>query len=57
METFSPHASYAILERSPAGWDVELHRVSYDWEQAAQCARSHEREDWARALLTGRVDT
>jgi len=57
METSSPHASYAILERSPAGWDVELHRVSYDWEQAAQCARSHEHEDWARALLTGRVDT
>ena len=57
METFSPHASYAILERSPAGWEVEFHRVPYDWEQAARCARSHGREDWARALLTGRVDT
>jgi len=57
METFSPHASYAILERSPAGWEVEFHRVPYDWEQATQCARSHEREDWARALLTGRTGT
>jgi predicted phosphodiesterase len=55
IETFSPHASYAILERSPAGWEVEFHRVPYDWEQAARCARSQGREDWARALLTGRV--
>jgi len=57
METSSPHSSYAILERTADGWEVELHRVTYDWEQAAQCARSHEREDWARALLTGRVGT
>lgn len=57
MEAGSPHASYAILERTADGWDVEFHRVSYDWEQAARCARSRGRKDWARALLTGRVDS
>jgi predicted phosphodiesterase len=55
METSSPHSSYAILERTPDGWDVEFQRVSYDWEKAARCARSRGREDWARYLLTGRV--
>lgn len=55
MEAGSPHASYAIVERTDDGWDVEFHRVAYDWEDAASCARSRGREDWARALLTGRV--
>jgi predicted phosphodiesterase len=55
IETGTPHSSYAILERSPVGWEVEFHRVPYDWEQAARCARARGREDWARALLTGRV--
>lgn len=57
METGSPHSSYAILERTVEGWDVEFHRVSYDWQQAAHCARSRGREDWAGALLTGRVNS
>lgn len=57
METGTPHSSYAILERTADGWDVEFNRVTYDWEEAARCARSRGREDWARALLTGWVDT
>jgi len=56
IETGTPHSSYSILERTPGGWEVEFHRVSYDWEQAARCARARGREDWARALLTGWVD-
>jgi len=55
METGTPHSSYAILELSPVGWGVEFHRVAYDWGEAARCARSRGREDWARALMTGRV--
>ena len=27
METYSPDASYAIMERSPAGWDVTFRKV------------------------------
>lgn len=57
MEAGSPHASYAILERTADGWDVEFNRVTYNWEEAARCARSRGREDWARALPTGRVDS
>ena len=47
METYSPHASYAILEKRRAGWDVALHRVVYDWNEAARQARSLGAEDWA----------
>ena len=57
METGTPHSSYAILERTADGWDVEFNRVRYDWDEAARCARARGREDWARALLTGRVDS
>ena len=55
MEMFSPHACYAILERTRFGWDVSLERVAYDHEAAAQQARVLGREDWAHALATGRV--
>ncbi|MGD0201239.1 MAG: metallophosphoesterase family protein [Bryobacteraceae bacterium] len=53
METYSPHASYAIVERGERGWGVSFHRVAYDHGQAARAAESHGREDWARALRTG----
>jgi putative phosphoesterase len=53
METYSPHASYAIVERGERSWGVSFHRVAYDHEQAAHVAESHGREDWARALRTG----
>jgi predicted phosphodiesterase len=55
METHSPHASYAVLEQRAQGWDVSLHRVAYDWEQAAMQARAAGRDDWAVALTTGRA--
>jgi predicted phosphodiesterase len=55
METFSPHASYAILEKSPAGWGVALQRVAYDWDQAAGQARRLGAEDWAQGISTGRM--
>ncbi len=58
MQTFAPHACYAILEPAePArlGWNVTLHHVAYDWLAAADQARKLGREDWAEALATGRV--
>jgi len=55
METYSPHASYAILTRTAAGWDVAFHRVAYDFEKASQAAARLERGDWAKAIATGRV--
>jgi len=55
METYSPHASYAILTRTASGWDVAFQKVAYDFEKASQAAASGGREDWARSLATGRV--
>jgi diadenosine tetraphosphatase ApaH/serine/threonine PP2A family protein phosphatase len=55
METYSPHAQYAILEKRPTGWDVSFHRVAYDHGAAAAAARRLNREDWARGIESGRM--
>ena len=55
METYSPHATYAILTKTGAGWDVSFEKVAYDYGPASQCAASMGRNDWARAIATGRV--
>jgi len=55
METYSPHASYSILTKTGATWDVSFQKVAYDYEPASQCAASLGRNDWARAIATGRV--
>ena len=55
METYSPHASYAILTKTSDGWDVSFQKVAYDYEPASKCAASLGRNDWARQIATGRV--
>jgi predicted phosphodiesterase len=55
VENGTPHARYAIVERTPAGWQVELRAVPYDHESAARRAQANERPDWATALRTGFV--
>lgn len=55
VETGSPHARYALVERGAEGWSAELLAVAYDWDEAVGVARANGREDWARALGTGRV--
>jgi predicted phosphodiesterase len=55
METYSPHASYAVLEKGPEGWGVSLHRVVYDWSEAARQARRLQAEDWAQGIENGRM--
>jgi len=56
MESGSPHARYAIIERDAAGlWSAELIMVDYDWESAARTAERRGRADWAIALRTGRM--
>jgi len=55
MQTFSPHACYAVIERNGEGWNVSLERVAYDHHAAAACARTHGREDWAQGIATGRM--
>ena len=55
METYSPHASYAIVEKNGGGWDIAIRRVAYDWDEAARQAQRLGREDWALGLATGRM--
>jgi predicted phosphodiesterase len=55
METGSPHARWALVERAEAGWQVQQRLTAYDWEIAAQRAEAAGRGDWADALRTGRV--
>ena len=55
MQTYSPHACYAILEHSGTGWNVSLERVAYNHQAAAELARSLGRDDWAQGIATGRM--
>ena len=55
VETGSPHARYAVVERLADAWRVSLRAVAYDWETAARQAEANGRGDWADALRSGRV--
>jgi putative phosphoesterase len=55
METGSPHARYAIVEKRNGKWTAEFFALLYDWEKAATVAEKRERPGWARALRTGRA--
>ncbi len=53
IETGTPHARYALLEKSGHGWHVDLRAVPYDHMAQAHVAASRQRPDWAHALATG----
>ena len=55
MQTGTPDASYAILEKEAAGWTVAFRQVRYDNSGMAEMARRGGRLEWARALETGWV--
>ena len=55
IEAGTPHARWAIVERSHHGWRAELRATAYDWELAAARAEAAGRGDWADALRTGFV--
>lgn len=54
METYSPHASYALLDSSGNQWNVEHIKVAYAYEQAVKQASMQGRKDWVHFLSTGR---
>ncbi len=54
METGSPDARYAIIEKTASGWLVEHRYVPYDHESMAALATLRGRPDWEVALLWGR---
>ncbi len=53
VETGSPHARYALLEKINGAWQVELVALPYDHPSAAERARQNGRPDWEIALRTG----
>jgi putative phosphoesterase len=53
METGSPDARYAILEKNEQGWQVEFLAIAYDHHAAADQAQHNARSDWQIALRTG----
>jgi predicted phosphodiesterase len=57
IETGSPHARFATVQKTKAGWSVELRCVAYDFESMAKLAEQRERPDWAVALRTGQMGT
>jgi len=55
IEAGSPHARWALLARTPAGWQAQLRCTPYDWTAAARKAEAEGRGEWADVLATGRV--
>ncbi|RXJ73184.1 metallophosphatase family protein [Veronia nyctiphanis] len=55
METFRPHASYAVINDFEGAWAVEHIKVPYAFQEAAAAAKYRNREDWAHFLTTGRA--
>jgi predicted phosphodiesterase len=53
IETGSPHARYAVVEKLDGRWLCELISVPYDFEPMALLAEQRHRPDWAHALRTG----
>ena len=53
VETGSPDARYALVQKDAAGWRVELITVPYDWRAAGAAARAAGWDAWARYVETG----
>ncbi|MBB4185212.1 putative phosphoesterase [Sinorhizobium terangae] len=56
VETGSPDARYAIVERSGGEWNATFRCVRYDHMAMSRLASRRNRPEWARALATGFVD-
>ena len=53
IESGSPDARYAIMEKMQHGWTASLINVPYAYQQMAELAALRGREDWVRALRSG----
>lgn len=53
VETGTPDACYAILEKRLGDWQVSFRHVPYDHQAMAALARRTNRLEWASALATG----
>jgi len=55
IESGSPDARYAIIEKFANSWVADLITVPYAHMTMARLARDRKRDDWARALANGYV--
>jgi diadenosine tetraphosphatase ApaH/serine/threonine PP2A family protein phosphatase len=55
VETGHALASYAVLEKSAAGWTAQFRNVGYDNMAMSALAGANGRPEWASALATGRM--
>jgi predicted phosphodiesterase len=55
VETGTPNASFALLERRAGQWFTSHHLVPYDTARMVALARGYGQEQWARVLATGRI--
>lgn len=55
VEAGSPHARYAILNRTAHGWSIDQIALPYPWQKAAVAARQSGRDDRAEFIETGRA--
>ncbi|MDF0602806.1 metallophosphoesterase family protein [Psychromarinibacter sp. C21-152] len=53
MQSGTPDACYAVLDRAGDAWQVSHRRVPYDPARMTDLARRAGRADWAHALATG----
>jgi len=53
MEAGTPHARYAVIDRSQGGWAAELRAVPYDHEAAARQAERYGRLQTAQVVRSG----
>lgn len=53
IQTGSPDARYAVVDKQDGRWACELISVPYDFESMARLADQRQRTDWSHALRTG----
>ncbi len=56
VEAGSPHARYAVLNKTADGWSVDHIALAYPWKEAAAAARKSGRDDRAGFIETGRAE-
>ncbi|EGJ22998.1 metallophosphoesterase [Cereibacter sphaeroides WS8N] len=53
VESGTPAACYAILDRAGHDWRVTFRQIPYDHDRAARLAGRYDRPDWETVLATG----
>ena len=56
VQTGTPDACYAIIERAPRGWSVTFRYVPYDHMAMAELARANGMPAWANAFASGWIE-